>query len=297
MKYHFRCPMTPSNFMDWGDTTVWTIEFGRLRKLNKKMTNKVAYTTYEVPAVYHRLIGQLTAEEVHGQLHNSHESHRRQMYARQVLDSFAKEVLKNAARPPGKQIPPASFRSHTLTTILQRQLRGVHDAYMPSVHTALVWKGEASLTISCAMEIYLHQDPTHTYLIPHYHHYLLYIPEPCWYLGVVVNPDQLGNADFCDMVREHHEQIMMAIREEKKDEKGKGKGKEKEKECDEERIIWDSHGMPVLRRAEVKAIVLEGLEGPFAQELSTVVCHPTLPIAIPATDLTATNCRVNSCMR
>jgi len=63
----------------------------------------------------------------------------------------------------------------------------------------------------------------------------------------------------------------MAIREEKRNKK-------------EEYHLCDSHGMPVLRRAEVRAIILEGLEDIFAQELSTVVFRPTLPIAIPGTD-------------
>ena len=63
-------------------------------------------------------------------------------------------------------------------------------------------------------------------------------------------------------VREHHDQILMAVREEK--EKGGGK----------DQTIRDSHGMPLLRRAEVRAIVREGLEAYFGQELSAVVFHP-----------------------
>ena len=282
--------------MEWGDSTVWMIELGRVRKVKEKMVYKVTYTSYEVPAVYHRLVGQLTNEEAHGRLHNSHESRRRQMYARRVLDIFPEKILANVAKPIEEQVPPVSFQSHTLTPILQCQLCAVHDAYAPSVYTAMLQKGEASLTLLRVTQIYLRQDPTLAYLAPHYRRHLLYVPKPQWYLGVVVNEKQLGNPGFYNAVREHHDQIMMAIREEREEEerkgkgKGKGKGKEKEKEKeneeehDEEHIVCDPNGMPLLRRAEVRAIVLEGLEDFFKQELSAVVCYPTLLIAIPGAD-------------
>ena len=263
--------------MDWQDTTTQTIEFGKLKKtkLNERTTWKVTYTTTcEVPAVYHRLVCQLVSEEAHGVKHNSHESRRRQMYARRVLTAFAQEI---ESQRHGEDIPPASFRSRILTPIIQRQLRAVHDAYLPSIHAAMLPKGAASLTISRATEIYLHEDPTPAYLIPRYRRYLLYVPEPRWHLGVVINPGRLEDPDFYNAVRQHHEQILLAIREEKM------KG--------EEHAVRDSHGMPLLRRAEVRAIILEGLEDFFAQELSAVVTHPTIPIAIPVADHSP--CRVN----
>jgi len=170
-----------------------------------KQVSRVFYTPFKVPAVYHQLASQLVAEEAQGRHHNSHESCRRQMYARQVLDSFAEELLKNAAEPPETQVPPASFRSHTLTAILQRQLRAVHDAYRPSVRGAMIKKGERSLTLSRVTEIYLHEDPTLAYLAPRYRRHLLYLPEPWWHLGIVVNPDRLGDARFYNAVREHHD--------------------------------------------------------------------------------------------
>lgn len=232
----------------------------------------INYTEYQVPAVYQRLVGQLVAEQAHGNKHNSHESRRRLMYARKVIDAFAKEIILNSTQPPESRIPPESFRSKVLTPILQRQLRAVHDAYMPSVCRALTREGEATLTISRVTEIYLHQDPTLPYLAPRYRRHLLYVPEPRWYLGILVHPAQMGNSDFYFMVREHHEQILMAVREEKK--KGSGEGQ----------TLRDPHGMPVLRRVEVRAIVREGLEEFFAHELSAVVFHPTPPLAIPITD-------------
>jgi len=260
--------------MDWADTIVQTVQFGKLIRVPDKNQYKVTHKPYEVPAVYHRLICQLTAEEDHGKRHNSHESRRRQMYARQVLDALAEEIITNQAQPPERRISPTFFRSHILTPILQRQLRAVHDAYMPSVHTAMIRKGEDSLTISRVTEIYLHQDPTLAHHIPRYRRHLLYVPEPRWYLGILVNPGRVGDADFYNTVRQHHEEILMAIREEK------GKGKE----CDEGRNMRDPYGMPLLRRAEVRAIVLEGLEDLFAQELTAVVLYPIISMGIPGTD-------------
>ena len=205
------------------------------------------------------------------------------MYVRRVLDAFAEEILDNEAQPPAKRTPPPSFRSQVLTPILQRQLRGVHDAYLPSVRKAMTRRGEDSPTISRVTEIYLHQDPTQANLAPRYRRHLLYIPESQWYLGVLAYPDRLGNHDFYFMVREHHEQILMAIREEK--EKGGVEGHTKR----------DSHGLPVLRRVEIRAIVREGLEPFFQEQLSAVVFHPTLPIPIPDTDHCP--CRANWWMR
>ena len=267
--------------MDWDDTTIRTIEFGKLRKIKGKNAHKVTYTAYEVPAVYHRLIRQLVAEDRHGQHHHSHESRRRQMYARQVLDNVAEEMIRNAAMPPEKQISPTSFRSHTLTPILQRQLRAVHDAYTPSVHTAMIRKGEASLTIFRATEIYLHEDPARSYLTPRYRRHLLYVPEPRWHLGIVINPGRLEDTSFYNAVREHHEEILMAVRQEIGDKP--------------EYTVCDAHGMPVLRRAEVRAIILEGLEDFFAQELSAVVFHHALLIAIHGANHLL--CRVNYWMK
>jgi hypothetical protein len=255
--------------MSWDDTTIRPIEYGMARKVKGKPLYRVSYVGHQVPAAYHRLVAQLVAEELHGLSNSSHEARRRHMYARQVLNRFAEEYIDFSTSPWGERIPRPSFRSHILTPILQRQLRAVHDAYMPSVRAAMIRKGEASLTIARATEIYLHEDPTRAYLIPRYRRHLLYVPEPRWHLGVVVNPGRLLDPDFYNMVREHHEEILLAIRKEAEEWKGK------RKERDLEHIVLDSHGMPVLRRAEVRAIVREGLEGFFAQELSAVVCHPT----------------------
>jgi len=63
-------------------------------KVNERTMFKVTLTPFEVPAVYHWLVCQLIAEERHGLQHNSHESRRRQIYARQVLAAFA-VVLNN----------------------------------------------------------------------------------------------------------------------------------------------------------------------------------------------------------
>ena len=180
------------------------IELGPVRRMTNKITSEVRYTVnytqYQLPAAYQRLIGQLAAEQSHANRHNSHESRRRQMYARRVLDAFAKELLENNAQPPEGRIPPESFRSKVLTPILQRQLHAVHDAYLPSVRAAMTRTGEASLTISRVTEIYMGRDPTLAYLAPLYRCHLLYVPEPRWYLGVLINPALLGDPEFYFMV-------------------------------------------------------------------------------------------------
>jgi len=83
------------------------------------------------------------------------------------------------------------------------------------------------------------------------------------------------HAEFYNTVRQHHNQILMSIKE---------MSTEKRKECNEGHTMRNPYGMPLLRRSEVRAIVLEGLEDIFAQELSAVVLHPISSIPIPNTD-------------
>ena len=108
--------------MDWSNTPIRTVALGPVRKMTNTFTSEVrysiVYTKYLVPAAYEQLIAQLTAEQTHAVKHNSHESCRRQMYARRVLDAFAKELLANDAQPFEDRIPPECFRSKVLTPIV-----------------------------------------------------------------------------------------------------------------------------------------------------------------------------------
>jgi len=106
----FTSSLAALEFMDWEDTTTRAITFRELKRMRNPM---IAESTYQVPAVYHRFVCQLVAEDRHGKAHNSHKSRRCQMYARKVLVDFVIELQKNRAMPLEKQVPRILPVAHT----------------------------------------------------------------------------------------------------------------------------------------------------------------------------------------
>ena len=211
----------------------------------------------EIPAAYHRLACQLTAEIIHAKDHTGHEALCRCSYAMEVLDAFGAELSS-------VRIVTADFRSKVLTPILQRQLRGVPDYYTPGVSNAVASDGE-TVTICDATNFYLHDDPTHPRCIPSYRRNLIYIPETRWHLGYVLGKIKLGSGPQYDRIRTHQDDLMEALGEEESDD--------------------DDSDVPGFIGAEVTILVEEGLDDYFAQELVDSVCinsfsHHQLPIIL-----------------
>ena len=242
-KFRFEAKLTTNQFMQWEEGECRQIKFGRITKKRKRAGHSTQYTTYRIPAPYHRIVSQLISEDAHAVHHNSHESYRRQLYALRVLDTFASELqaLKTA--------PTAAFRSKVLTPILQRQLMGVHNAYTPSVRRAIA-DGDGGPTIDDATYCYLSLDPVSLEHIPQYRHHLLYIPEAHWHLGVVMDPSRCGNAAFYNRIRVNHDSIMGSS-------------------SDDGETAPDE--IPLLTREEVRAIFDEDLTTFFEPELALVV--------------------------
>jgi hypothetical protein len=119
--------------MAWSKGDLRDIEFGERRGRGNSSSQQPVLSKYEIPAPYDRIVSQLIAEDIHGVGYDSHESRRRQTYAREVLDEFGAELqaMKHI------QFERGQFRSTVLTPILQRQLGGVHDAYTPFVRAAI----------------------------------------------------------------------------------------------------------------------------------------------------------------
>ena len=246
-KFHFIVSMPRAKFLTWDKGELRTIQFSKSKKPGRKDTRRIRYHTCEVPAPYDRIVCQLVLEDTHAEKHNSHESVRRQTYARRVLDAFAEEVLDN-------RIPSADFRSTILTPILQRQLAGVPDAYMPSVRSA-VGRGKPKPTILDVTKVYLSRDLTDPSFIQTFRRNMVYIPEMRWHLAITQDPALVGNAGYFNQIRDDQDQIMERLR-----------------------MGFDGHnkmGVPWLTREEVTVIFTEGLEDFFAPELSDVVSsHP-----------------------
>ena len=251
-KYNFRCKTRADVFEGWERGEMATIEFGQWQKRKGKTGEHIAFTKHEIPVPYDRIVSQLIAEHVHAQNHDSHESRHRANYAAKVLDVFGDEL-----KTLNTQKLPATFRSKVLTPILQRQRVGLHDTYTPYVRAGINSQ-DHELTIEDVTKFYLQTDPTDPDQIISYRRNLLYLPDSRWHLGVLLGV-AAGSADAAadhyTRVRDNHDKIMKSLQEE-------GYGEP------------DDGGVPPLSRTEVEAIIDEGLEDFFDEELQLVVRDP-----------------------
>ena len=240
----------------WAKDELRPIQLGEYRRRNNSKSQHIVYSGYNVPAAYHLIVCQLVAEDMHGMINNSHESHRRQAYAKATLDAFGAELKAFKS----SKAPPHTFRSKTLTPILQRQRVGLHDAYTPYV-SAGINKQKDKLSIEDVTRFYLKIDPTDPKYIPSYRHNLLYCPDARWYLGFLINgskssPEQTINHHR--LVRDNHNTIIKSL------------------PVDEDHRELDSQGIPLLSHSEVRCIVSEKLESFFMDELHQVVSEASL---------------------
>ena len=193
-----------------------------------------------IPAAYHRLVCQLTAEIAHAPKQSDHEAIRRCVYATEVLDAFAMELYSVRS-------PTPDFRSKVLTPILQRQLRGLPDFYYPPIVTAIA-SNKKTVTLSDATTWYLQEDPTLPEWIPSYRRTLIYIPDMLWHLGVVLGKIELGDKAAYRRVRKHHDIVVTSIK----------------RKVASEGCFTLTRGFTIM---ELNVIVEEGLDDYFAPEL------------------------------
>jgi hypothetical protein len=250
-KYRFSCTINPTTFMEWQEGELRTFEIGTRRKKRNKSGTDITWNEYSVPAPYDRVIAQLITEDEHAKTHHGHEAVRRQSYAKEVLDAFGREITNYEG-------PDVSFRSKVLTPILQRQLRGVADAYGPTVRDAIMDGDEGDPSIRKVTEFYLSDDPTDPGFIPTYRRNLVYIPEARWHLGVVMKKNAVGSSYGYNKIRKDTDKIIEGLGSEDDDD-------DDDDDEDGERDI------PKFTRAEVGVIYFENLEEFFGRELSLVV--------------------------
>src|ERR1700753_894445 len=250
--YDFECSIPANKFMHWTIGELRTIRIGKERKVKGKKSYRRYYKEYWIPAPYDRIVCQLVTEDTHAETHSSHESQRRQAYGRETLGAFAKELERLKDHTDAAMV---KFRSVVLTPILQRQAWGVHDAYTPCI-AAAVKRSHEQLTIQAVTEFYLQADPTDQAHIPSYCRNLLYLPDARWHLGHILgNPSdttQEGAINYYNMVRAHHDVIMEWLAR-------AGHGEP------------DQHGFPPLSKPKMCAVLTEGLELFFADELAKQV--------------------------
>ena len=51
ISYHFKCTIKASDFMDWSNTPIRTIELGPVRRMTNKITLEVRYTLSATPSI------------------------------------------------------------------------------------------------------------------------------------------------------------------------------------------------------------------------------------------------------
>jgi len=229
--------------MKWTADELYEIQYGKKRKRRGKSTYCEEWYPRLVPVPYAQLVQQFLFEEGFAAKIDSHESHRRACYAGQVLDEFAKELM-------GYDGDDLDFRSFVLTPILQRQLRGIPDAYGPTIQRAVCGANAPGgrVTIEGATQFYLTVDPTNPRCIPSYRRNLIYIREARWHLAL-----QLGLIDIAlyrhfNWFLDHHDLVMSKLQPRP-----------------------PSRTVPAFSLEEVEVIVLEGLQDWFEPELCRVV--------------------------
>ena len=162
------------------------------------------WTLHRIRAPYDRLISQLAAELEHGEDHDTHESRRRQEYAKRVLDLFAIEVERYRGHED-------DFYSKILTPILVRQLKGVDDASSYVVR-AVVSNNTPPASVAQAAEFYFNLDPTDPCHIPHYCRRLLNLPIARWHLAIVLGQALLGEGNQYEHIHDDHDSIMASLK-------------------------------------------------------------------------------------
>ena len=266
-QYQIKCAIRFDGFMKWTKGELRPIQYRSLRRRPGQERAPSSYSVAQVPAPYNRIVSQLITESLHMERDPSHESYRRGTYADKVLDAFAREL----AQFKRTRKPPASFRSKVLTPILQRQLLGVDDSYTPSVQAGINKSNE--LSIHDVTRFYLGADPVDPTLIWNYRRNLLYLPDPRWHLGTLMQggfkDDDEAAIIHYNKVRTNHDAIMKSL---------KAQGHKE----------FDSSGSPLLSTAEVTAIIDEDLEAFFQKELKQVVSRIPFTCKLIADNLIST---------
>jgi len=238
-----------SSFLSWKEGELFEIRYGKTRKLVNKQAHKWIMKRKKIHVQYARLTQQFIFEIAHGMANNGHEALRRYTYAQMMLDQFGFEL--DAWR--GKE---ENFRSKVYTPVLQRQLKGVHDAYAPSIRRAIAQSTEAP-TIAQVTTFYLGNDPLNPKAIPIFRRNLVYIREARWHLAIIMEKIDITSSDDFEMFLFHHDMIHRQL---------KGVPRPRSK------------GPPPFLPFEAAAIIKEELEGYFANEMAATVCdiHPPI---------------------
>ena len=227
-----------------------SLTFTRVQKQNTNDKKPQIHEKFNIPAAYHQVACQLATELSIANNIDNHEAHRRQAYARQILDLFAQELLQLKGYSEDLMV---GFRSKVLTPLLVRQLHGIHDAYTPFVRQAVQGGETKEMTIEAATRFYLQRDPTDPIYIPTYRRNLLFTPIPRWFLGytmkIITTKDKAKvQWNYYNQFIDDHDLLIPMLQ-------------------DLEHQGLDGNNVPLLMQAEVDMIMRESLGLYFKAEL------------------------------
>ena len=229
--------------MQWKDGEVFEISYGKTRKITNKQAYRWIMLKKKIPLPYARLTQQFLLEVAHGKVNSSHEAQRRYTYAQLMLDLFGYELDLFCG-------PADEFRSKVYTPVLQRQLKGVHDAYAPSIKRAIAQSDEDP-TIAQVTRFYLGNDPLDPRCIPCYRRNIIYTREVFWHLAMVTGKMTYDSAKDFESSLFYHDLILKDLQKRPKP---------------------SGRGIPVFSQIEAASIIALELEGYFAVELTRTVC-------------------------
>jgi len=271
--YHFQVGFGIDEFLAWEKGETALIKVGMMRRTARSSAARVIYRKRYVPVVYVQLLHQLCTEIEHTYTNMAHEAQRRAAYADQVTDLFADEIYERTdLSRPGSVA--SNWRSKVLTPIIQRQIAGVPDVYLPALHAGVLdpenddpeldddARASREITIAEATAFYLDADPADPDLIPQYRRNLLYSRELRWYLGVLLDESLLDDEDRFQMTIHCQDELVEA---------NLGDYAEFEPEIEE-----DSDEPPPLGITDVLVILMEDLDGFFKDEMSAAVWTTSL---------------------
>lgn len=157
---------------------------------------------FNIPAPYDSVIGQLLAEIQLSVENNFHEGRRRETYAIEVLNAFGAEIWQYSG-------PPQAFRLKVLTPILARIFRGVSDAYLPFLNTAISGVDGVAPSMEQVVRFYLGHDLADPAHINTYRRNLLFLPISRWYLGCLMTRYAAEDAvDYYMRCQDNHDNIL-----------------------------------------------------------------------------------------
>ena len=244
MTYLFKSSFPKKSFKDYEVGDVHPITYGAERKVPKKNTYRRVLKTVEIPLQYARIVHQFIIESKHGELDTGHESLRRFTYVQATLDAFGRELDRYRGEP-------AAFRSKILNPILQRQIRGVPDAYAPSIRNAVA-PGVEKLTIKDVTSFYLGVDVLDPKYCPSLRRNLIYSREALWHLAHYRGSLNYRSVDDFETSIKMHDLVMENLQQAER---------------------YQGKGVPPFHAVEVDVIVAYGLEDFFDVELERTVSN------------------------